>query len=175
MENLFYTLANRISRGDYQTANFQSCLLISILRSSCDYALRLMTQDFTDYKSTMVQVMIWCSQATNHYLSQCSSRSLWSFSVARLRQVKTLSPNKMGDIKEAISNAFSFKETLDIFHNFATVCSLVSNCQKIYIDLGNDLAQNRRQTINWTNGHPVNWRIRVSPWPRCDENINEKV
>ena len=27
--------------------------------------------DFTDDKSTLVQVMAWCRQATSHYLSQC--------------------------------------------------------------------------------------------------------
>ena len=30
-----------------------------------------MPQDLTDDKSTLVQVMAWCRQATSHYLNQC--------------------------------------------------------------------------------------------------------
>ena len=39
-------------------------------------ALRWMPQDLTDDKSTLVQVMAWCHQATRHYLSQCWPRSM---------------------------------------------------------------------------------------------------
>ena len=37
--------------------------------------LRWMPLDLTDDKSTLVQVMAWCRQATSHYLSQCWPRS----------------------------------------------------------------------------------------------------
>ena len=40
--------------------------------------LRLMPQDLTDDKSTLVQVMAWCRQATNHYLNRCWPRSMSS-------------------------------------------------------------------------------------------------
>ena len=33
--------------------------------------LRWMSRDFTDDKSTLVRVMVWCRQATCHHLSQC--------------------------------------------------------------------------------------------------------
>ena len=36
-----------------------------------EIALRLMPLDLTDDKSTLVQVMAWCREATSHYLSQC--------------------------------------------------------------------------------------------------------
>ena len=39
--------------------------------------------DFTDGKSTLVQVMAWCRQATSHYLSQCWLRSLSPYGVIR--------------------------------------------------------------------------------------------
>ena len=42
----------------------------------CKIALKWMSLDFTDVKSTLVQVMAWCRQATSHYLSQCWPRSL---------------------------------------------------------------------------------------------------
>ena len=42
---------------------------------SCELALRWMSPDLTDDKSTLVQVMAWCRQATSHYLNQFWPRS----------------------------------------------------------------------------------------------------
>ena len=42
-----------------------------------------MPRDLTDDKSTLVQVMAWCHQATSHYLSQCWLSSLSSCGIAR--------------------------------------------------------------------------------------------
>ena len=36
----------------------------------------LVPRDHTDDKSTLVQVMAWCQQATSHYLNQCWPRSM---------------------------------------------------------------------------------------------------
>ena len=44
---------------------------------------RWMSLDLTDDKSTLVQVMAWCHQATSHYLSQCWPRSLSSYGITR--------------------------------------------------------------------------------------------
>ena len=49
---------------------------------SYEIALRLMPQDLTD-KSTLVQVMAWCRQATSHFLSQWWPRSLSLYGVIR--------------------------------------------------------------------------------------------
>ena len=43
---------------------------------SYEIALRWMPLDLTDDKSTLVQVMAWCRQATSHYLSQYWPRSM---------------------------------------------------------------------------------------------------
>ena len=51
--------------------------------SSNDNALRWMPQDFTDDKSTLVQVMAWCRQAISHYMSQCWLRSMSPHGVIR--------------------------------------------------------------------------------------------
>ena len=53
---------------------------------SCELALRWMSLDFTDDKSTLVQVMAWCRQATSHYLSQCWPRYLSQYDVTRSLQ-----------------------------------------------------------------------------------------
>ena len=50
---------------------------------SYELALRWMSLNLSDDKSTLVQVMAWCHQATSHYLSQCWPRSLSSYSVTR--------------------------------------------------------------------------------------------
>ena len=67
---------------------FNLVLLIGIFRSSHDNALRLMPQDLTYGKSTLVQVMAWCRQATSHYLSQCWLSSLSPYGIARPQWVK---------------------------------------------------------------------------------------
>ena len=54
---------------------------------SCEFAFRWMSLDLTDDKSTLVQVMAWCHQATGHYLSQCWPRSLPPHGVTRSQWV----------------------------------------------------------------------------------------
>ena len=72
-----------------KTAIFNLLLLIGIFTSSNDYALRWMPWDLTNDKSTLVQVMAWCSQATSHYLSQCWPRSMSPYGVTRPQWVKS--------------------------------------------------------------------------------------
>ena len=43
--------------------------------TSCEIALRWLPLDLTYDKSTLVQVMAWCHQATSHHLSLCWPRS----------------------------------------------------------------------------------------------------
>ena len=49
----------------------------------CKIALKWMSVDLTDDKSTLVQVMAWCLTAPSHYLSQCWPRSMSPYSVTR--------------------------------------------------------------------------------------------
>ena len=50
---------------------------------SSEIAIRWASLDLSDDKSTLVQVMAWCRQATNHYLNQCWARSLPPYGVTR--------------------------------------------------------------------------------------------
>ena len=68
---------------------FDLDLLIGIFRSSHDNALQWMPQDFTDDKSTLVQVMAWYRQATSHCLGQCWLSSLSTYGVARPQWVNS--------------------------------------------------------------------------------------
>ena len=54
----------------------------------CEIALRGMPLDITGDKSTLVQVMAWCHQATSHYLSQCWPRYLLLYGVTRPQWVE---------------------------------------------------------------------------------------
>ena len=53
-----------------------------------------MPLDLIDNKSTLVQVMAWCHQATSHYLIQCSPRSLLPYGVTRAQWVDSLAPGR---------------------------------------------------------------------------------
>ena len=55
---------------------------------SYEISLRWIPLDLTDDKSTLAQVMAWCHQATNHYLSQCWPRSMLPNGVTRPQWVK---------------------------------------------------------------------------------------
>ena len=74
----------------FKTAIFNLVLLIAIFRFAKDNALRRMLQDLTDDKSTLVQVMTWCRQATSHYLSQCWPSSMSPYDVTRPQWVNNM-------------------------------------------------------------------------------------
>ena len=70
--------------------------LIECLANFGDWLLRLMKLPWSDRhwtlslitKSTLVQVMAWCHQATSHYLSKCWPRSVSPYGVTRPQWVK---------------------------------------------------------------------------------------
>ena len=53
-------------------------------------ALRWMPLDLTIDKSILVQVMVWCRQATSHYLSQCWPRSMSPYDITRPQWVNNI-------------------------------------------------------------------------------------
>ena len=78
------------SECDSKNGIFNLALVIGIFRSSHDNALRSMPHDLTGDKSTLVQVMAWCRQATSHYLSQWWLSPLSPYGVARPQWVKAM-------------------------------------------------------------------------------------
>ena len=68
---------------------FQRISVIDGWGISCEISLRWMSLHLTDDKSTLVQVMAWCHQATSHYLSQWWPRSLSPNGITRPQLVKT--------------------------------------------------------------------------------------
>ena len=71
---------------------FQTISVIDGWVISCELALRWMSLDLTDDKSTLVQIMAWCRHATSHYLSQCWPRSMSPYDVTRPQWVNSLAP-----------------------------------------------------------------------------------
>ena len=70
---------------------FQIIWVIDGWGISWEIALRWMSLDLTDDKSTLVLVMAWCRQATSHYLSQCWPRYLSPL-------MASLGPNELNTI-----------------------------------------------------------------------------
>ena len=85
-------MINSLAPGRFQRnfrkVIFQLILVIDGWSVSCKIVLKWMPMDLTEGKSTLVQVMSWCRQATSHYLSQCWSRSLSPYGVIRPQWVK---------------------------------------------------------------------------------------
>ena len=83
------SLAPGRSGFNFKSVIFNLVLLIHIFRSSYDNALRWMSWNLSEDKSTLVQVMAQCRQATSNYLSQCWwPRSVSPYGVTRSQWVK---------------------------------------------------------------------------------------
>ena len=65
------SLATGRFQFDFRKVIFKLTLVNGYWGISDEIVLRWMPKDLTDDTSTLVQVMAWCHQATNHYLSQC--------------------------------------------------------------------------------------------------------
>ena len=87
---------------------------------SYEIAVRWMPLDLTDDKSTLVQVMAWCRQATSHYLSQCWPRSMSPNGVTMPQWVNTLRLRQYGrHFADDIFRCIFFKENTCISINIS--------------------------------------------------------
>ena len=77
------SLASGRFENNFQNVFFKLISWIDTLSNSCETVLKRMPQNPSDDKSTLVQVMAWCRQATGHYLSQCCPRSLSPYASLR--------------------------------------------------------------------------------------------
>ena len=72
---MFVSLAPEIFEQNFRYVTFKLILEISGSGFFCEIVLRWLRLEHTDDKSTLVQVMAWCRQATSHYLNQCWPKS----------------------------------------------------------------------------------------------------
>ena len=91
------SLAPGRSECHYKNVIFNLVLVTGIFRSSHDNALRWMPQDLTD-KSTLVQVMAWCRQATSHYMSQWWPWSMSPYGITRPQWVDLIMLSWHGNV-----------------------------------------------------------------------------
>ena len=94
---LMGVLINSLAPGrcerNFRCTIFKPVLVIDGWGISCEITLRWMSLDLTDDKSTLVQVMAWCRQATSHYLIQCWTRLMSPNGVTRPHWVKVITRN----------------------------------------------------------------------------------
>ena len=108
-----------------------SILFYWLVSSQSNYnALRWMPWDLTEDKSTFVQVMAWCRQATSHYLSQCWPSSMSPYGVARPQWDQ---------------------EPVCILNSVQ--CSMALVRTSVIIGAGNSLPPEAMICISWSMGH----------------------
>ena len=117
---------------------------------SCKIALRWMPLDLTDDKSTLVQVMAWCCQATSHYLSQCWSSFMSPYGAIRPQSVNSLSPGECGfDFRTCNFNPWLFEFSILVLlppgEWCRTLLMISQHCVRWW------LGAIRQQAITWSN------------------------
>ena len=132
-------------------------------------------------KSTLVQVMAWCHQATSHYLSQCWPRSMSPYEATRPQRVNACNPVDLlhnlwehnWDINSLVPGRFWWNFRLVIFKFILVIdgwgissilVKLPSwECQWTLLMIsqhwfGQWLGAVRQQAITWANFDPDPWR-----------------
>ena len=89
-------LINSLAPGRFGS-HIKTIILKCIIQKSSlgthrEIALNWIPQNFSNEKWTLVQVMVWCRQATSHYLSHCWRRYIIS---VICRHIASLGHNKM--------------------------------------------------------------------------------
>ena len=69
-------------------------LWIKFMSTSWEIALKWMPLNTFGEKSTLVQVMACCHQATGHYMSQCWPKSILPYGATRPAGVNSLAPGR---------------------------------------------------------------------------------
>ena len=190
----FNSLAPGRSSCDFKNLIFNLALLIGIFKSSSENILRWMPQDLTDDKSTLVQVMAWCRQATSHYQKQCWPRSPKPYDIQS--QMASLDPNELTNMLWAWNQnrvwrnvAFTLKNHDQIKSQF---CTCHGSCMIMtYGKLWNNYTVkiNIRAKINFTRfqlltlsaiselgawcqpGQVLSWFLEIINWKHQQEVI----
>ena len=89
----FNSLAPGKFEWNFRHVIFKQILVIDGRGIACEITLMWMSLNFTDDQSTLVQVMVWCRQATSYYLSPCWPRSLSPYDVSRPQWINSLRPS----------------------------------------------------------------------------------
>ena len=125
--------------------------------------LRWMTRDHTDDKSTSVQVMAWCRQATSHYLNQCWPISPTPYGVTRPQWVNSFAPERHGCNIKLVNIQTPIKGSC--FEHFQwllpqMIATTTSHRWKVNIGSGSGLVLSGTKTLTepmWTKIYDSIW------------------
>ena len=133
-----------------------------------DNVPRWMPRDPTDDKSTLVQVMAWCRQATSHYLSQCLPSSMSPNGVIRPQCVNGYINFRMTRI---LPCEFLHQMKIICRCHPMTSCTYLTNflCWKWII--ATNAGNSYRDLQISENGTPLNFTNQMSVPPWCTLNI----
>ena len=112
--------------------------LISVIGGrdiASEIVLRWISLDLSDDKSTLVQAMAWCHQATSHYLIQCCPRSLSPYGVTRpqwANQCVLHFWSKFGDFTSSLNG-----DEFNCYHVDNFMIDRHTHTDKTHIDAGN--------------------------------------
>ena len=89
----FITKINSLAPGrcgkNFKNIIFKTVIWSSSWSTRYEIVRKWMSKNLTNEKSTLLQVMAWCHQATSHYLSQRWPRSMLPYGITRPQWVKT--------------------------------------------------------------------------------------
>ena len=89
------SLAPEVCGTNFKNVILKLIICNSNLATQSLIALMWMPQNLTDEKSTLVEVMAWCCQATSHYLSHCWPRSMSPYGITRPQWVNNAPGNNL--------------------------------------------------------------------------------
>ena len=118
----FNSLAPGRFKVNFRWVIFKLILVVNGWGISRETALIWMSLDHTYVKSTVVQVMAWCRQATSHYLSQCWPRSMSPYGVTRPQWVNKFSWRILLPVKEVFMWTLTLILTSPFFVITAVQC-----------------------------------------------------
>ena len=118
-----------------------------------------MPLNLTDDKSTLVQVMAWCHQATSHYLSQCWPRSMSPNGVTRPQRVK----HKSVEFSYAHILHFSCQIILKFCTQHGSITAML--CAKFQNDLTTEM-----DVYGWMRFHEI-WVSKKSFMQQPSESL----
>ena len=123
-----------------------------------------MPLDLSDDKSTLVQVMAWCRQATSHYLSQCWPSSLSPYGVTRPQWVNVIELGHTESSNGLVPSVHYFsKFSLGRLPKFAFVNT------RLYMIKKKKLSKSTCPTASFTCPGPSDSGY-VEPWFNDDPN-----
>ena len=131
--------------------------------TSCEIPLSWISLNLTD-KSTLVQVMAWCRQATSHYLNQCWPRSMSPYGITRPQWVNVMRKERLrqrkGDKKAAARYcSMSSEDSVSMLRDSAEEEGLDSSeCESS--------SSTFKSVVNVTKPSPAPWDMDVDSPPR---------